>query len=131
MRLSALLRLSLAALAVLFAAAAPARAQVGSTTDIIVGKVTGPDSMPVVGARVEVKSVETGITRRKTTNDKGAYSILFPDGGGTYELKITYIGFGPYSTTVARQADEDRLVANVRLTRAPQVLAAVVMPFFP
>ncbi|MDB4890048.1 MAG: hypothetical protein JWL61_1903 [Gemmatimonadetes bacterium] len=107
------------------AGALPARAQVGSTTDIIMGKVTGPDANPVVGARVEVKSVETGITRRKTTNDKGDYSIIFPDGGGSYELKVTFIGYGPYSTNVNRQSDEDRLVANVRLTRAPQVLAGV------
>jgi hypothetical protein len=46
-------------------ASAPARAQVGSTTDIIMGTVTGPDNNPVAGARVEVKSVETGITRRR------------------------------------------------------------------
>ncbi|MDB4913206.1 MAG: hypothetical protein JWM95_850 [Gemmatimonadetes bacterium] len=125
MRVSALFRRSLIAIALLVAASRPARAQVGSTTDIVMGKVVGPDSQPVVGARIELKSTETGITRRKTTNDKGEYSIIFPDGGGTYELKVTYIGYGPFSTTVARQADEDRLVANVRLTRAPQVLAAV------
>jgi len=125
MRASALLRYSFAALVILLTAALPARAQVGSTTDIIMGTVTGPDNNPVVGARVEVKSIETGITRRKTTNDKGEYSIIFPDGGGSYELHVTFIGYGPYTTNVNRQSDEDRLVANVRLTRAPQVLAAV------
>ncbi|MEP6989493.1 MAG: carboxypeptidase regulatory-like domain-containing protein, partial [bacterium] len=106
-------------------AAVPARAQVGSTTDIIMGRVTGPDTTPVVGARVEVTSTETGITRRKITDDHGAYTILFPDGGGAYTLKVSYIGFGPYTASVARQSDEDRLVANVRLTRNAQVLAAV------
>ena len=70
MRVSVLLRPSLVTLALLLAVVAPARAQVGSTTDIIMGKVTGSDSAPVVGARVEVKSAETGITRRKTTNDR-------------------------------------------------------------
>ena len=101
------------------------RAQVGSTTDIIMGKVTGADGAPVVGARVELTSSETGITRRKTTNATGDYSILFPDGGGHYTMKVSFIGFGPYSGTVARQSDEDRLVSNVRLTRNAQVLAAV------
>ena len=124
MRVTALRRYCLVTF-VLLVAARPAGAQVGSTTDIIMGNVTSTDSTPVAGARVELKSVETGITRRKTTNEKGEYSIIFPDGGGTYELRVTFIGYGPYSTTVARQADEDRLVANVRLTRAPQVLAAV------
>ena len=125
MRASSLLRYTLFVLAVLFVAAPPVRAQVGSTTDIIMGKVTGPDTTPVVGARIEVTSTETGITRRKTTNARGEYSILFPDGGGTYTLKVSFIGFGPYTGSVARQSDEDRLVANVRLTRNAQLLAAV------
>src|SRR4051812_11638993 len=107
------------------AAAFPARAQVGSSTDIIMGKVTGPDGEPVANARVEVTSNETGITRRKNTNDKGDYSIIFPDGGGSYVLKVNYIGFGPYQQNVNRQADEDRLVHNVRLSRNAQVLGAV------
>ncbi|MEP6618665.1 MAG: carboxypeptidase regulatory-like domain-containing protein [bacterium] len=121
----ALFRHTLFVVAVLFATALPAHAQVGSTTDIIMGKVTGPDSQPVVGARIEVKSTETGITRRKTTNDKGEYSIIFPDGGGTYTLTVSFLGFAPHSQAVNRQADEDRLVANVRMSRNAQVLAAV------
>ena len=125
MRVSALLRQTFVASFIVLASARPARAQVGSTTDIIMGRVTGPDTTPVVGARVEVTSTETGITRRKTTDEKGAYSILFPDGGGSYTLRVSFLGFGPYSTSVSRQADEDRLVANVHLTRNPQVLAAV------
>ncbi len=89
------------------------------------GRVTGPTNEPVANARVEVTSNETGITRRKTTNDKGEFSILFPDGGGSYLLKVNFIGFGPYQGNVTRVGDEDRLVHNVHLTRNPQVLAAV------
>ena len=125
MRTPALLRYTLLVVAMLFATTSRVRAQVGSTTDIIMGKVTGSDGAPVVGARVELTSSETGITRRKTTNATGDYSILFPDGGGHYTMKVSFIGFGPYSGTVARQSDEDRLVSNVRLTRNAQVLAAV------
>ena len=125
MRVSALRRYTLLAIAVAIAAVPRAHAQVGSSTDILMGKVTGPDNAPVVGARVEVTSSETGITRRKTTNERGDYSILFPDGGGSYTLRVSFLGFGPYSGQVSRQSDEDRLVHNVRLTRNPQVLAAV------
>jgi hypothetical protein len=82
----AVLRYTLLAAAFLLAAVAPARAQVGSTTDIIMGKVTSPDSQPVT---------------------------------------ISYLGYAPHVSQVSRQADEDRLVANVRLSRNPQVLAAV------
>jgi hypothetical protein len=104
-----------------------ASAQVGSTTDIIMGRVTAPDSSPVVGARVEVTSTETGITRRKTTNERGEYSIIFPDGGGSYSLKASFLGFAPFQTAVQRQADEDRLVVNIRLSRNAQVLQAVTV----
>jgi hypothetical protein len=122
---SVLLRYSLFLLASVALGARPVSAQVGSTTDIVMGRVTGPDTSSVSGARVELTSSETGITRRKTTNEKGEFSIIFPDGGGNYTIKVTSLGFGPYTGSVSRQSDEDRLVHNVHLTRNPQVLAAV------
>src|SRR5690242_6760894 len=86
---------------VLFCACAPrsARAQVGSSTDILTGRVTSPDGKPVAGARVEATSVETGITRSRTTNDDGRYTILFPDGGGSYQMTVRFIGFAPATFT--------------------------------
>lgn len=123
---SLLLRFVTLAAAVLLCAGA-ADAQVGSTTDIIMGKVLAPDSTPVVGARIEVTSNETGITRRKETNERGEFSILFPDGGGAYRLRASFLGYAPYEVAVQRQADEDRLIVNVRLSRNPQVLQAVTV----
>src|SRR4051812_8546389 len=96
-----LLRYLPLALALLVAPLA-VHAQVGSTTDIIMGRVTSGDTSSVAGARVEVTSSETGITRRKTTNEKGEYSILFPDGGGSYRVRVTFLGFSPYSGSVSR-----------------------------
>src|SRR6266566_3302149 len=81
----------------------PLVAQVGTTTDIIVGRVTGPDSQPLAGASVEAISLETQVSRQRTTDARGRFTIVFPDGGGQYQV------------TVARQADEDRLVANVQM----------------
>jgi hypothetical protein len=105
-----------------------AMGQVGSTTDIILGRVTGPDSVPLENARVEVTSAESGITRNRLTNAKGQYSIVFPDGGGTYQLRVTYLGMAPFQTTIQRQADEDRLVADVQMSRAQaHELAPVVV----
>ncbi|NUS46325.1 MAG: hypothetical protein HOQ15_01895 [Gemmatimonadaceae bacterium] len=115
------------ALLLLLAALPAAGAQVGSTTDIIMGRVIGADSAPVIGARIEVTSAETGITRRKTTNERGEFSIIFPDGGGSYTLRANFIGYAPYSVAVQRQADEDRLEVVVRLTRNPQVLQTVTV----
>src|SRR5881227_254150 len=89
-------------------------AQVGATTDIIVGTVIGPDSQPVAGATVEVTSRETGGSRQVAT-----------DAGGRYELVVHYIGMAPAHVSVGRQADEDRIVANVQMGGAAVSLEAV------
>jgi hypothetical protein len=102
-----------------------AAAQVGSTTDIIMGRVLNPEGEPVQGARVEVTSVETEIKRTKVTGTDGRYTIVFPDGGGSYTLQVIAIGYSPSRLRVAREADEDRLVADVKLNRNVTVLSAV------
>src|SRR5215212_10207764 len=119
-------RRALVALAFLLAALpAAARAQLGGTTDIITGKVTGPTGAPIAGARVEVTSAETGTTRGKTTNDKGEYTLLFPDGGGQYTVTVRFVGMSPRQVPLVRRADEDRLVANVQMSAAATQLATV------
>ncbi|HZS59884.1 MAG TPA: carboxypeptidase regulatory-like domain-containing protein [Gemmatimonadaceae bacterium] len=102
-----------------------ALAQVGSTTDIIMGKVTSPDGQPVVGAIVTVTSLSGNIVRQKETSSNGHYSVLFPDGGGQYRVEIRSVGFAPATVLVIRQADEDRLVADVELKTNVPVLSTV------
>src|SRR4026207_2240704 len=84
---------------------AAAFAQVGSTTDIIMGQVKTPEGTPLAGARVSVTSAETQITRTKVTDAQGRYSILFPDGGGSYRVQVTSIGYAPQAFNLVRQAD--------------------------
>ncbi|HKO15375.1 MAG TPA: TonB-dependent receptor [Gemmatimonadaceae bacterium] len=126
---SRLARRLLAPVLLLIGVSAPrfARAQVGSTTDILTGKVLSPDGKPVVGATVSATSVETGVTRSRQTNDRGQWTILFPDGGGQYRMSIRYIGFAQASFLLARQADEDRLVADVTLSPVAAQLGPVVV----
>jgi hypothetical protein len=102
-------------------------AQVGSTTDIITGSVRNTDNQPVANARVEVTSVETGITRVRTTNEKGQYTMLFPDGGGQYAVTARAIGLQPATVSLNRLSDEDRLVANFRLSPTVASLGTVVV----
>src|SRR5439155_1079651 len=73
-------------------AASRAAAQVGTTTDIITGTVSGPDSLPLAGALVQAVSLETQISRHATTDARGRFTIVFPDGGGQYDLTIRFIG---------------------------------------
>jgi hypothetical protein len=91
------------------------QAQVGSTTDIVTGRVLGPDGKPMENVTVAVRSAESGITRTKHTDASGRYTILFPDGGGQYRVEFRAIGFAPISRNVARQGDEDRLVTDIQL----------------
>ena len=90
-------------------------AQVGSATDILTGIVTGPDGKPMANVNVSAQSAETGITRKKTTGTDGRYTLLFPDGGGQYHMEFRSIGFEPVRRNIARQSDEDRLVADAQL----------------
>ena len=101
---------------------AAARAQVGSTTDIITGRVFSPDGKPLAGVRVEAMSIETQITRGRETNEKGQYTILFPDGGGRYQMTARHVGYSPSQLLVIRQGDEDRLVADFTMSIVPAVL---------
>ncbi len=111
----------------LLALANPARAfpQVGSTTDILMGRVSGLDSQSVSGARVEATSTETGITRTKTTGPDGRYTIVFPDGGGSYRLTVRAIGMAPVTRDIQRQGDEDRLITDFTMGRTATQLATV------
>jgi hypothetical protein len=99
----------------LFLLAASLPAQVGTTTDIIAGTVLGADGRPLVSADVEAISIETGLRRSTMTNRSGRYTIVFPDGGGRYAVRITHIGLAPQEFLLERLADEDVLIADARM----------------
>src|SRR2546426_294746 len=115
------------AMLVVFAMPRTAAAQVGTTTDIITGTVTGRHSQPLAGAIVQATSLETQVSRQRTTDARGRFTIVFPEGGGQYQLTVRYVGLAPARVTIARQADEDRLVANVRMDLAIVALEPVVV----
>lgn len=111
----------------LLALPAAAGAQMGSTTDIIVGRITGPQGQPLAGAQVAVTSIETEITRSVVTNANGQYTLLFPDGGGQYTVLVRYIGMSPTEFALTRLADEDRLVGDLQMQISPPMLEQVVI----
>ena len=128
MRLSLFRAAAVAAIA-LGLSTARATAQVGSTTDIVTGKVTGTNGQPIEGATVTAQSVETRVSRSRTTAKDGRYTILFPDGGGQYRLTVKSIGVAPQTQVVTRQGDEDRLVHDFKMSvnAAAQTLAQVTV----
>jgi hypothetical protein len=97
-------------------------AQVGTTTDIITGRVLGPAGEPLGGANIVATSAETGVRRSTVTNAQGRYTIVFPDGGSRYQLEITFLGMAPLRRTAARLGDEDVLVADIQMDMSPITL---------
>ncbi len=64
---------------------------------------------------MQATSLETQVSRSRTSDARGRFTIVFPDGGGQYQLVARFLGMAPVRLTIARQADEDRLVANIRM----------------
>ncbi|MEO5510522.1 MAG: TonB-dependent receptor [Longimicrobiales bacterium] len=88
---------------------------VSAQDDVITGTVKGPGGNPVVGARVEVVSIESEITRTGITDGKGRYFVLFADGGGRYILRITYLGLADVIRTLQRSGDEELILTNITM----------------
>ncbi len=117
---------SLASLFVLTAlTSSPLAAQTGSSVDWITGTITDGTDKPIVGANIEVYSIELDVTKNTTTNDKGRYSIAFNDGGGRYRVTVRAIGKTPFIQNVSRNEDDDRINLNVKLGDRPVVLSDI------
>ena len=99
-------------------AAAPSVARAQSGTDIVRGRVLGPDDRPLPNTLVVVTGVQTQAVRETRTNDEGRYTVLFADGEGDYVVEVRAVGFAPRSVRVTREGDESILLANVDLARA-------------
>ncbi|HEU4562327.1 MAG TPA: carboxypeptidase-like regulatory domain-containing protein, partial [Longimicrobium sp.] len=54
-------------------------AQVGGSTDIITGRVRGPDGNGIAGAQIEVVSAETSVRRTTATRADGRFTLTFPE----------------------------------------------------
>ncbi|HET9984365.1 MAG TPA: TonB-dependent receptor [Longimicrobiales bacterium] len=102
----------------LLALASAARAQ---EADVLTGRVVDESGKPVAGARVVAISAETEITRSAITDANGRYMINFPDGGGRYLLRVSFLGKADVTRTVLREGDEELLIANIAMT--PQAIA--------
>jgi hypothetical protein len=106
--------LLLLSLALSLGASSSAGAQ---NTDVIRGRVTGPDSLPVRSAQVTVTSVSGNVSRGAVSNQDGRFTVTFPGGDGDYIVNVTAIGFAPRRFQLKRVADEDVLIADARLSR--------------
>lgn len=100
------------------ATALVARSASAQQSDIIRGKIVGPDSQPVVNANVNIVDLESGISKPTKTNKDGRYGLQIPNGSGNYMVYITAIGFTKKQFNLKRVADEEILIGDTRLSAA-------------
>ena len=93
-----------------------------SSSDVITGRVMDASGAPVAGAQVTAVSAESEMRRSAQTNQQGRFTIVFADGSGMYQLTVSFPGMAPYTRVVRRPADEEVLVANIRMDAAPVLL---------
>ena len=101
------------------------RAILAQQTDIIRGRVTGPDSLPAQGVEVRATSYAGNITKTASTDRSGRFTIIFINGEGDYWLDFRKLGLAPKRFEVKKIGDEEVLIANVRMTSTIIALDAV------
>jgi hypothetical protein len=94
-------------------------------TDIIRGRIIGPDSAPVERATITVTSMAGNITRTARTDKNGRYTITFPGDEGDYFVAVAAFGFAQKRFEVKRTSDQEILVGDAKLSRAAAQLDAV------
>jgi hypothetical protein len=85
-------------------------------TDVIRGKVTTLEGLPLQGVRVTATSIPGNVTREARSDNRGSFQIVFPGGTGDYIMGYALIGYGFRQFEIKRMADEDVLIADARLS---------------
>ena len=116
--------LSIASAVITAAVIHPARAH-AQGADVIRGQVIGPDSQPIAAVTVTATSISGNVNRSTRTGKDGRYTITFPNGDGDYMVAFAALGFGAKRFEVKRNADEDILVADAKLSRVAVTLDAM------
>lgn len=92
--------------------------------DVIRGKVTSAEGVPLGNVRVTATSIPGNVTRTTRTDSRGSFQIAFPGGQGDYMMGYALVGYGFRQFEIKRTVDQDVLIADTRL--APMQLDTVV-----
>jgi len=103
----------------------PLAALAQQSTDIIRGRVTGPDSLPIVGARVTATSYLGEIAKSAQTDKNGRFQIIYVNGEGDYWIEVVKLGFTRRRFEIKKVGDEQVMLADARLASAVVQLDAV------
>ena len=109
-------------IAVIGSVARPASAQ---QTDVIRGRVVGPDTAPIADVAVKATSYVGGVSKSTKTDKAGRFTLIFVNGEGDYWIDFARIGYTPKRFEIKRIGDEEVLIANARLVEASTKIDAV------
>jgi hypothetical protein len=101
------------------------RTALHAQTDVIRGKITGPDNAPIERATVTATTLSGNVSRAARTGKDGRFTITFPGDEGDYFVSIAAIGFASKRFEVKRTGDQDILVADAKLQTVATQLDAV------
>ncbi len=118
---------SFAALVAAFLFFVCAPRDVAAQADVIRGRVTGPDSLPIENVVVTATMISGNVNRTSRTDKNGRFTITFPGGDGDYWVSFGALGYAARRFQVKRIADEDILLADARLQKVGGVLDAVTV----
>jgi carboxypeptidase family protein/TonB-dependent receptor-like protein len=100
-----------------------ARAQ---ESDILRGRVFGPDSTPLPGVTITATGQRAQITKTARTDARGSFTIIFPDGGDEYVITAALIGFVAQRREVAKEEGQIAFpTTDFHMTRIAQQLSGV------
>ncbi len=83
--------------------------------DVIRGRVTSVEGVPIAGVRVSATSIPGNVTRNTRTDERGSFQLAFPGGQGDYIMNYAAVGFASRQFQIKRVADEDVLLADTRM----------------
>src|SRR5690242_16652123 len=84
-----------------------ARSALAQQTDVIRGRVTGPDTLAIKGVSVTATSYQGNVSKKAETDKNGRFTIIFPNGEGDYWLDFRAIGFAPKRFEIKRVDQEE------------------------
>jgi hypothetical protein len=111
--------------ALFFIALFAPRTALHAQTDVIRGKITGPDNNPIDRATVTVTTISGNVSRSSRTGKDGRYTVTFPGDEGDYFVTIAALGFAAKRFEIKRTADQEILIADAKLQTSAAQLDAV------
>ncbi|HEY4305011.1 MAG TPA: carboxypeptidase-like regulatory domain-containing protein [Gemmatimonadaceae bacterium] len=101
------------------------RSALHAQTDVIRGKVTGPDNNPIERATVTVTTLTGNVSRSARTAKDGHYTVTFPGDEGDYFVTVAALGFTAKRFEIKRTADQEILIADAKLLTSATQLDAM------